>query len=325
MERQITYAEALNEALRQEMRRDSSVYVLGEDVAQIGGLFNVTKGLLDEFGSRRVIDTPISEAAIAGAGIGGALVGARPAIEFQFNDFMTIAMDQIVNHAAKLRYMTGGQAKVPLVIRAPVCTGIGMGAQHSQSLESWFAHVPGLIVIMPSTPLAAKGLLQSAIRSDNPVIFLESRHMYSVKGPVPEHDVLLPIGEATVHREGGDLTFVATGRMVTIALSAANKLAEQGVEAEVVDPQTLKPLDTDAIVASVKKTGRLVVVNEGCRTCGFAAEVVALVSQLAFDYLDAPIERVTTLDVPMPVSRALESEILPDEQDVLDAANRILA
>ena len=324
-ERQLTYAEALNEALRQEMQRDSSVYVLGEDVAKIGGLFNVTKGLLDEFGAQRVIDTPISEAAIAGAGIGGALVGARPVIEFQFNDFMTIAMDQIVNHAAKIRYMTGGQARVPVVMRAPICTGIGMGAQHSQSLEAWFVHVPGLIVIMPSTPFAAKGLLRSAIRSDNPVIFLESRHIYAVKGPVPDNDDLLPIGKAAVHRQGGDVTFVATGRMVAIALSAAKKLAEQGVEAEVTDPQTLKPLDTDTILASVKKTNRLVVVNEGCRTCGYAAEVVATMSDLAFDYLDAPIERVTTKDVPMPVSRVLESEILPDEQDVLDAANRTLA
>ena len=325
MERQITYAEALNEALREEMQRDQSVFVLGEDVAKIGGLFNVTKGLLDDFGSQRVIDTPISEAAIAGAGIGGALVGARPVIEFQFNDFMTIAMDQIVNHAAKIRYMTGGQARVPVVIRAPICTGIGMGAQHSQSLESWFVHVPGLIVIMPSTPHAAKGLLKSAIRNDNPVIFLESRHIYAVKGDVPDGELLLPIGAAAVRREGGDVTLVATGRMVSLALSAAKKLDEEGVTAEVIDPQTLKPLDTDTIAASVKKTNRLVVVNEGCRTCGFAAEVVATMSELAFDDLDAPIERVATHDVPMPVSRALESEILPDEQDIIDAARRTVA
>lgn len=324
MERRITYAEALNEALREEMHRDSSVYVLGEDVAQMGGLFEVTAGLLETFGPQRIMDTPISEAAIAGAGIGGALVGARPVIEFQFSDFMTIAMDQIVNHAAKLRYMTGGQAKVPVVMRAPICTGIGMGAQHSQSLESWFVHVPGLVVIMPSTPYAAKGLLKAAIRSDNPVIFLESRRLYSLKGAVPENDLVLPIGAAAIHREGADVTVVATGQMVRMALIAADKLSKAGTEAEVVDPQTLKPLDTDSILKSVRKTGRLVVVNEGCRSCGFAAEVAASMAELAFDHLTAPIQRVTSRDAPMPVSRTLENEILPREQDILDAVEKTL-
>ena len=323
MERRISYAQALNEALREEMQRDMSVYILGEDVAQMGGLFEVTKDLLDRFGPQRVIDTPISEAAIAGAGVGGALVGARPVIEFQFADFMTIAMDQIVNHAAKLRYMTGGQARVPLVIRAPICNGIGLGAQHSQSLESWFVHVPGLVVIMPSTPYAAKGLLKAAIRSDDPVVFLENRRLYSAKGPVGDDDVVLPIGQAAVLREGEDVTIVATGRMVRVALTASKTLSDAGIDVEVIDPQTLKPLDTDTILSSVKKTGRCVVVNEGARTCGFAAEVAATVAELAYDQLEAPIQRVTARDVPIPVSRPLEAQVLPSEEDLLDAVKKV--
>ena len=323
MERRISYTQALNEALREEMQRDVSVYILGEDVAQMGGLFEVTKDLLDRFGPQRVIDTPISEAAIAGAGVGGALVGARPVIEFQFADFMTIAMDQIVNHAAKLRYMTGGQARVPLVIRAPICNGIGLGAQHSQSLESWFVHVPGLVVIMPSTPYAAKGLLKAAIRSDDPVVFLENRRLYSAKGPVGDDDVVLPIGQAAVLREGEDVTIVATGRMVRVALTASKTLSDAGIDVEVIDPQTLKPLDTDTILSSVKKTGRCVVVNEGARTCGFAAEVAATVAELAYDQLKAPIQRVTARDVPMPVSRPLEAQVLPSEEDLLDAVKKV--
>lgn len=323
MERRISYAQALNEALREEMQRDVSVYILGEDVAQMGGLFEVTKDLLGRFGPQRVIDTPISEAAIAGAGVGGALVGARPVIEFQFADFMTIAMDQIVNHAAKLRYMTGGQARVPLVIRAPICNGIGLGAQHSQSLESWFVHVPGLVVIMPSTPYAAKGLLKAAIRSDDPVVFLENRRLYSTKGPVGDDDVVLPIGQAAVLREGEDVTIVATGRMVRVALTASKTLSDAGIDVEVIDPQTLKPLDTDTILSSVKKTGRCVVVNEGARTCGFAAEVAATVAELAYDQLEAPIQRVTARDVPIPVSRPLEAQVLPSEEDLLDAVKKV--
>ena len=319
MERTITFAEALNEALLEEMQRDANVFVLGEDIAVLGGLFQVTKGLLDEFGSERVIDTPISEAAIAGAGIGSALVGARPVIEFQFNDFMTIAMDQIVNHAAKLRYMTGGQVQVPVVMRAAVCSGIGMGAQHSQSLESWFAHVPGLIVVMPSAPYAAKGLLKAAIRDPNPVIFLESRLLYSSTGPVPADEYVLNLSESAVHREGKDITIVATGRLVGMAGTAAETLSREGIEAEVIDPQTLKPLDVETILESVKKTGRLVIVNEGSRSCGYAAEIAATMTELAFDYLDAPIKRVTSKDVPMPVSRVLEKEILPDQDAILDA------
>lgn len=324
MARTITYSEALNEALHEEMQRDANVFVLGEDIAVLGGLFQVTKDLLDKYGPERVIDTPISEAAIAGAGIGAALVGARPVIEFQFNDFMTIAMDQIVNHAAKLRYMTGGQATVPLVMRAAVCSGIGMGAQHSQSLEAWFAHVPGLIVVMPSNPYAAKGLLKSAIRNSNPVVFLESRLLYATKGEVPQEEYLLDIPGAVVVREGGDLTIVATGRMVGVATSAAEELGRDGTEVEIIDPQTLKPLDTETIIESVKKTGRLVIVNEGSRSCGYAAEIAAMVSEQALDFLDAPIERVTSKDVPMPVAKVLEKEVLPGRDDVVAAIGRVL-
>ncbi len=290
--RRITYSEALNEALREEMSRDSSVYVVGEDIAKIGGLFDVTKGLLDEFGEERVIDTPISEAAIAGAGIGGALAGARPVIEFQFSDFMTIAMDQIVNHAAKLRYMTGGQVRIPVVMRAPICSGIGMGAQHSQSLESWFVHIPGLVVIMPASPYTAKGLLKAAIRDDNPVIFLENRRLYSIRGTVPGEDELIQIGRAAVVREGSDVTVVATGRMVRVAEGAARKLARTGIELEIVDPQTLKPLDTQTILDSVEKTGRAIVANEACRTCGFAAELSATIAESLHSRLEAPVQRV---------------------------------
>lgn len=324
MTRNITFAEALNETLREQMRRDPSILVVGEDVGNIGGIFKVTTGLLDEFGSNRVIDTPISEAAIGGAGVGAALVGARPVIEFQFSDFMTISMDQIVNHAAKLRYMTGGQAKVPLVIRAAMCGGIGMGAQHSQNLESWFVHVPGLIVIMPSTPYAAKGLLTAAIRNDNPVVFFEQRQLYGTSGPVPEEDYELPIGVAEVVQEGSDLTIVATGRMVRIALSAARQLAKSQINAEVIDPRTLKPIDMKTIIESVKKTSRIIIVTESWRTCGFASEIAASVAESCIEYLDAPVLRVTAKDAPMPVSRSLERNLLPDEEAILDAAMKII-
>ena len=323
MERRITYTDALNEALDEEMRRDPSVFVLGEDVGGMGGLFQVTRGLLDEYGPERVIDSPISEAAIAGAGVGASLVGTRPVIEFQFSDFMTIAMDQIVNHAAKMSYMTGGRVHVPLVMRAPGCGGVGMGAQHSQSLEAWFAHVPGLIVIMPSTPRGAKGLLKAAIRCDNPVVFLEQRRLYTMKGPVPDHDEVLPIGVAAIRREGTDVTVVATGRMVGMALAAARKLSDDGVEAEVIDPQTLKPLDTETILGSIERTKRLVIVSEGCRTCGYAAEIAALAAEQAFHSLQAPVQRVTTQDAPMPVSRILERELLPNEDEIVKAVKKI--
>ena len=263
-------AEALNEALREEMRRDDGVFVIGEDIGRHGGLFKVTDGLLAEFGPARVIDSPISEAAISGAGVGAALVGARPVVELQISDFITLTMDQVVNHAAKWRYMSGGQVSVPFVIRGPISSGIGMAAQHSQSLESWFVHTPGLIVVMPATPYDAKGLLKSAIREDNPVVFLEKRLLYARKGPVPETDYVVPLGRADVKRAGTDVTVVAAGATVPLALQAARQLARDGVELEVIDVRTLKPLDADTIADSIAKTGRLVVVNEGPLTGGFA-------------------------------------------------------
>jgi pyruvate/2-oxoglutarate/acetoin dehydrogenase E1 component len=319
-----SFAEGLNEALREEMRRDPLVFVLGEDVADMGGLFSVTKGLLAEFGPQRVIDTPISEAAIAGAGVGSALVGARPVIEFQFQDFMTIAMDQIVNHAAKLRYMSGGMVSVPLVIRAPVCAGVGLGAQHSQSLEAWFAHVPGLKVVMPSDPADAKGLLKSAIRDDNPVVFLENRLLYSTTGPIPSGEHLVPLGSAVIKRSGIHLTVVATGRTVPLALSAAGKLSKEGVEVEVIDPRTLKPLDSATILQSVRKTNRLVVVSDGSRTCSYAAELMATVVEECFYELDAPPQRVCTQDVPMPVAPSLQRAVMVSEEEIITACRRTL-
>jgi pyruvate/2-oxoglutarate/acetoin dehydrogenase E1 component len=317
--RQTSFAEALNQALQEEMRRDSSVFVIGEDIGRMGGLFKVTKGLLEEFGAERVIDTPISEAAIAGAGVGSALVGARPVIEFQFLDFITLAMDQVVNHAAKLRYMTGGSVSVPLVFRAPVGSGVGLGAQHSQSLEAWFVHVPGLKVVMPSTPADAKGLLKSAIRDANPVLFLEHRLLYAQTGPVPEDDFFIPMGSADVKRIGKDLTIAATGRTVPLSLAAAEKLAGEGIDVEVIDPRTIKPLDKTTIVKSVRKTNRLVVVNDGCRTGGYAAEVMAVVMEECFFDLDAPIQRVCGKDVPMPVAAALQKAVMVSENDILEA------
>ncbi|HEY7302989.1 MAG TPA: alpha-ketoacid dehydrogenase subunit beta [Bryobacteraceae bacterium] len=323
--KEISYAEALNQALREEMRRDPLVFVMGEDVGNLGGLFKVTNGLLQEFGPDRVIDTPISEAAIAGAGVGSALVGTRPVIEFQFMDFMTIAMDQIVNHAAKLRYMTGGIATVPLVIRAPICAGVGLGAQHSQSLEAWFVHVPGLKVVMPSTPADAKGLLKSAVRDNNPVLFLEHRLLYSQTGPVPEEEYLIPLGSADVKRPGTDLTVIATGRTVHLALAAARTLASDGIELEVIEPRTLQPLDIELLEGSVRKTSRLVVVNDGCRSCGYAAEIVARIMETCFYHLDAPIQMVCTRDVPMPVAPALQKEVMVSEEDVIRACRAGLA
>ena len=323
--RQISFAEALNQALREEMQKDSCVFVMGEDIGRMGGLFKVTKGLLEEFGEDRVIDTPISESAIAGAGVGSALVGARPVIEFQFLDFITLGMDQVVNHAAKLRYMTGGSVSVPLVLRAPVCGGVGLGAQHSQSLEAWFAHVPGLKVVMPSTPADAKGLLKSAIRDSNPVLFLEHRLLYAQTGPVPEHDFAIPIGSADVKRVGKDLTIAATGRTVPLSLAAAEKLAEEGIEVEVIDPRTIKPLDKETIVNSVKKTNRLVVVSDAWRTCGYAAEVMAVVTEECFFDLDAPIQRVCGKDVPMPVAPTLQKAVMVSEEDILRACRETVS
>jgi len=323
-ERIITYAKALNEALREEMRRDERVFVMGEDIAEHNGPFRVTEGLFQEFGARRVRATPISEAAIAGAAAGAALTGLRPVAEIMFIDFSTLATDQIVNQAAKMRYMFGGKGRVPVVYRTQGGAGRGNAAQHSQSLEAWYVHVPGLWVVQPSTPYDAKGLLKAAIRCDNPVVFIEHKRLYFTKGPVPEGDYTLPLGRAEVKRAGKDVTVLATSYMVLMALEAAAQLAAEGIECEVLDPRTLKPLDMEAVVASVRKTHRLVVVVEACRTGSFASEVAARVGEEAFDELDAPIQRVGGDDVPIPYAANLEAEAIPQIKDVVAAVRKIV-
>lgn len=322
--RQLQYREALNEALHEEMARDPSVCVFGEDVGCYGGPFQVTRGLFEKYGERRVRDTPISEEGFTGIAVGAAMTGLRPVAEILYIDFSTLAMDQIVNQAAKAHYMFGGKARVPMVIRTQGGGGRGNAAQHSQSLEMWYIHVPGLIVIQPSTPYDAKGLLKSAIRDDNPVIFIEHKLLYNTTGPVPDEEYLVPIGVAEVKRPGDHVTIVATSRMVLFALNAAEELARQGIEAEVIDPRTLKPLDMDTIVKSVEKTGRLVVVNEGHRTGGFTAEVAARAQREAFDWLDAPIMQVATEDVPLPYNGRLELEAIPSEEDIVNAVLEVV-
>ncbi len=322
--RQLQYRQALNEALHEEMARDQSVCVLGEDIGSYGSPFKITEGLYQRFGEKRVRDTPISEAGFCGLAVGAAMTGLRPVVEVLYVDFVTLAMDQIVNQAAKARYMFGGKARVPMVVRAQGGGGRGNAAQHSQSLEMWFVHTPGLVVIQPATPYDAKGLLKAAVRSDDPVIFLEHKLLYNTTGPVPEGEYLVPIGQADVKRTGDDVTIVATSRMVLLALNAAQELAQQGIEAEVIDPRTLKPLDIETIVRSVQKTGRLVVVNEGHLTGGFTAEVAARVQREAFDWLDAPIMQVATEDVPLPYAGLLELEALPKEQDIINAVQSIV-
>lgn len=322
--REITMAAALNEALHEEMARDESVFMIGEDIGRNGGLFKVSEGLQKRFGAARVVDSPISEAAISGAGVGAALVGCRPVVELQHFDFVTLAMDQIVNHAAKWRYMSGGNVRVPLVIRGPVANGVGLAAQHSQSLESWFVHVPGLVVIMPSNPYDAKGLLKAAIRDDNPVLMMEKRLLYTKSGPVPEEEYIVPIGVADVKRTGSDVTVVGISQGVNLALQAARQLERDGVDLEVIDPRTLKPLDIDTITDSVRKTGRLVVVSEGARAGGFASEVVARVLDTAYDALKAAPVRVTAADTPIPYAASMERAVLPGLQDVLTAIEAVM-
>src|SRR5919205_114623 len=324
--RTMTYSEALNEALREEMRRDPTVFVMGEEVAVWGGggVFGVTKGLVEEFGEERVRDTPISEEAIAAVAIGAAATGSRPVAEFMYVDFMGLAMEPIVNQAAKLRYMFGGKAKVPVVIRAQEGAGRGNAAQHSQSLEAWFCHIPGLKVVTPSTPADAKGLLKSAIRDDNPVIFLEHKVLYFARGPVPEGEYTIPLGLADVKRVGRDVTVVAVHTMVGKALKAAEQLAEEGIELEVIDPRTLVPLDEQTIVHSVKKTGRLIVSHEAYTRGGYGAEIVSRVVDAAFDYLDAPPLRVCARDVPVPYSAVLETAALPQVEDLVAAARALV-
>jgi pyruvate/2-oxoglutarate/acetoin dehydrogenase E1 component len=318
--RELSYRDALNEALHEEMARDPSVCILGEDVGRYGGVLQVSRGLYDRFGPKRVRDTPISEAGFTGIAVGAAMTGLRPVVEVMYIDFGALVMDQIVNQAAKAHYMFGGKARVPLVMRTQGGGGRGNAAQHSQSLEMWYVHTPGLIVVQPSTPHDAKGLLKSAIRNDNPVIFIEHKLLYNTTGPVPDDEYLIPIGVADVKRPGKDVTIVATSRMVLFALEAAEKLAADGIDAEVIDPRTLKPLDLPAIIKSVEKTGRLVVVNEGALTGGFTAEVAARVQREAFDWLDAPIMQVAAEDVPLPYNGRLELEAIPSVEDIVKAA-----
>jgi 2-oxoisovalerate dehydrogenase E1 component len=319
-----TMAEALNEAMHAEMTRDERVFIMGEDVSLIGGIFGVTRGLRDKFGEDRVRDTPISEAGFLGAGVGAAIAGLRPIVEIQIWDFIAVTMDQVVNQAAKFRYMLGGGPTVPLVIRGPQGGGIRLAAQHSQSLEAWFAHVPGLVVVAPSTPYDAKGLLTSAIRDDNPVIFLEHKALYAVKGPVPAEPYAIPLGQADVKREGTDVTVIATQAMVARALASAAELEKDGISVEVIDPRTLVPLDEATILASIRKTHRLVIAHEAVKRGGFGAELAALVVEKAIDELDAPVVRVGARAVPMPYNDALERATIPSQADITAAIRSLL-
>jgi len=322
-ERIIEFREALNEALHEEMERDANVFIIGIDVGQYGGVLKVSKGIYERFGALRAVDTPISEEGFTGLGVGAALAGLRPVVELMYIDFSCLAMEPIINQAAKARYIFGGKADVPLVIRTQGGGGRGNAAQHSQSLEAVYAHIPGLIVVQPSTPKDAKGLLKSAIRNNNPVIFIEHKLLYNTKGPVPEGEYLIPLGKADIKRPGDDLTIVSSSRMVLFSLNAAEKLAAQGINAEVVDIRTLRPLDMETIADSVRKTHRLVVVNEGVRSGGFAAELMARAYEQVFDYLDAPIVRVTSEDVPIPYNERLELAALPTEQKIMDAVHSL--
>lgn len=314
--REITYAEAIVEALKEEMKANEKVIVLGEDVGKLGGIFGATKGLLSEFGKERVFDTPISEAGIVGAAVGASLIGLRPVAEIMYIDFITIAADQLVNHAAKLRYMSGGKLKVPIVVRTQGGTGRSNAAQHSQSLESWFSHIPGLIVVMPATPYDAKGLLKASIRNDNPVLFIENKSLYRNRGNVPEGDYVVPLGKADIKREGKDVTMVTYSLLVHRCLKVAEQLSQEGINAEVIDLRTLSPLDNSTITNSVKKTKRCLVVHEACKTYGVGAEIVSVIMEHAFDYLDAPVKRLCGLDIPVPYARNLEMLAIPREEQI---------
>ncbi len=323
--RELTYREALREALRAEMRRDPRVVLLGEDIGVYGGAFAVTDGLLAEFGPERVRDTPISEAAITGCAIGAALTGLRPVLEIQFMDFITLAMEQLVLQAAKIRYMFGGKARVPMVVRTPAGSGTGAAAQHSESLEAWFVHVPGLKVVAPATPADAAGLLLASIRDDNPVVFVEHKLLYKERGPVPEPLTPVPLGQAAVVRPGSDVTVIATSVMVGRALAAADRLAQEGISVEVVDPRTLRPLDVPTLEASARKTGRVVIVYEATKTLGIGAEIAARLAETeTFYYLDAPIVRLGGQECPLPYDRTLERAAVPHEEDIVAAVRQVL-
>ena len=317
-----TYREAVRDAMSEAMRRDEDVFIMGEDIAEMGGSMGVTQGMLDEFGPDRVRNTPISEMAIVGAGIGAAVAGMRPIVEVMYQDFMTLAMEQLVQQAAKHRYMSGGQIKVPLTIRTQGGAGWSPGAQHAQQVEAWFLHVPGLKVVFPSTPEDVRGLLWTSIYDDNPVVFFEHRTLYGLKADVPEQLDGIELGKARVHREGEDVTVIATGRLVHESLAAAKEADEAGISVEVVDPRTLLPLDEEALVSSVKKTNRCVVAHEAVTRMGFGAEVAALVQHQAFDYLDAPVERVGAKFAPIPFAPVMEEYVVPHAEDVLAAVKR---
>ena len=317
--RTINIREALNEALRQEMRADESVFAMGEDIAIYGGAYGVTRDLLDEFGEERIRDTAISEAAIVGAGIGAAMTGMRPVVELMYIDFIGIAMDQIYNQMAKVRYMFGGKVSVPMVLRTQGGAGRGLGGQHSNSLEAWIMHCPGLKVVMPSTPYDAKGLLIASIREENPVVFIEHKSTYAEDGPCPEESFTVPIGKAAMRRPGDDVTIVSYSRQALNAMEAAEKVADDGIDCEVIDLRTILPWDKDAVIESVKRTNRLVVVEEGTRTAGVGAEIVATIQEEAFDWLDAPIERVAGPDVVVAASATLETAAIPQVDDIVAA------
>jgi pyruvate dehydrogenase E1 component beta subunit len=323
--REITYLEAVREAMTQEMERDKNVFLIGEDIGQYGGAFGASFGMLEQFGPERILDTPITELGLTGAATGAALVGMRPIAEIMFMDFTTLASEQLVNQAAKLRFMFGGKASVPMVLRTPAGSGTGAAEHHSQSLENWFVHIPGLKVVMPSSPYDAKGLLISAIRDNNAVVFVEHKLLYKMKGPVPEELYEIPLGTADVKREGKDLTIIATSVMVQRSLAAAEILAKEGIEVEVVDPRTLRPLDTGPIIDSVIKTGRVLIVHEAVKTGGFGGELAAIIAESkAFGYLDAPIVRLAGLDIPIPYNRTLELNAVPQVEDIAAKARDIV-
>lgn len=322
-EREITFGQAIKEALAEEMRRDPRVFIIGEDVAEAGTAFKVLLGLVDEFGPQRVIDSPISEAGIAGIGVGAAMTGMRPVVDIMFGDFITLTMDQMVNQAAKIHYMSGGKLKVPMVLRTTLGATRRSAAQHSQSLHTWLSHVPGLKVVIPSTPYDAKGLLKTAIRDDNPVAFFEDKMMYQLKGHVPDTDYVIPFGVADVKRVGTDITLVATSSMVHVALDAAKLLADIGVSAEVIDPRTTFPLDKQALIDSAKKTSRAIVIDEGYERYGVTAELASVIADGAFYYLDAPVKRMGAMDVPIPFSPALEDLTVPTAQTVAEMAKTL--
>jgi len=318
--REITFAEAIREALAEEMRRDSRVFIMGEDVAEAGTPFKVLSGLVEEFGTSRVVDTPISEAGFTGVGVGAAMTGLRPVVDIMFGDFVTLTMDQMVNQAAKVHYMSGGKWKVPMVMRTTLGAARRSAAQHSQSLHAWFSHVPGLKVVLPSTPYDAKGLLKTAIRDDNPVVFFEDKMSYKLKGPVPTEEYTIPFGVADIKRAGTDITLVGTSSMVQLAMEAAALLEEAGVSAEVVDPRTTSPLDEHTLIESVKKTSRAIVMDEGYGRYGVAAELAATIAEGAFHYLDGPVRRMGAMHVPIPFSPPLEDVTLPTPKAIFEAA-----